>query len=458
MNFKPHDYQKYAIDYIETHPIAAVLLDMGIGKTVISLTAIEDLLFDSFEVHRVLVVAPLRVARDTWPAEIKKWSHLKDLTYSVAVGNVKERRVALTSSADITIINRENLEWLIEDSGFPFDFDMVILDELSSFKNHRSKRFRSMMKVRPKVKRIVGLTGTPSSNGLMDLWAEFRLLDMGQRLGRFITQYRTNYFMPDKRNGEIIYSYKPLPGAENTIYREISDITISMKSTDHLKMPKLISSEYEVRLSDEEQKRYDSLKKNLVLQLPSGDITAANAASLSGKLCQMANGAVYSDTGIVVHIHDRKLDALEDLIEAANGKPVLVAYWFKHDFARISERLHKLHIPSSCLNTSDSIRRWNNGELPVALVHPASAGHGLNLQSGGSTLIWFGLTWSLELYQQTNARLWRQGQTASTVVIQHIITKGTIDGRILNALSHKNNTQAALINAVKANLKIRDNF
>ena len=454
MNFKPHDYQKYAIDYIETHPIAAVLLDMGLGKTVISLTAIEDLLFDSFEVHRVLVVAPLRVARDTWPAEIKKWSHLKDLTYSVAVGNVKERRVALTSSADITIINRENLEWLIEDSGFPFDFDMVILDELSSFKNHRSKRFRSMMKVRPKVKRIVGLTGTPSSNGLMDLWAEFRLLDMGQRLGRFITQYRTNYFMPDRRNGEIIYSYKPLPGAENTIYREISDITISMKSTDHLKMPKLISSEYEVRLSDEEQKRYDSLKKNLVLQLPSGDITAANAASLSGKLCQMANGAVYSNTGDIVHIHDRKLDALEDLIEAANGKPVLVAYWFKHDLARISERLHKLHIPFSCLDTSDSIRRWNNSELPVALVHPASAGHGLNLQSGGSTLIWFGLTWSLEFYQQTNARLWRQGQTAGTVVIEHIITKGTIDERIMKALSQKNSTQAALINAVKADLKI----
>jgi SNF2 family DNA or RNA helicase len=454
MNFEPHDYQKYAINYIETHPIAAVLLDMGLGKTVISLTAIEDLLFDSFEVHRVLVVAPLRVARDTWPSEIGKWSHLKNLTYSVAVGNVKERRVALTSSADITIINRENLEWLIEDSGFPFDFDMVILDELSSFKNHRSKRFRSMMKERPKVKRIIGLTGTSSSNGLMDLWAEFRLLDMGQRLGHFITQYRTNYFMPDKRNGEIIYSYKPLPGAEDTIYRKISDITISMKSTDHLRMPKLISNEYEVCLSYEEQKRYDSLKKNLVLQLPGGDITAANAASLSGKLCQIANGAVYSDTGDIIHIHDRKLDALEDLIEAANGKPVLVAYWFKHDLARISERLHKLHIPFSCLDTSDSIRRWNNSELPVALVHPASAGHGLNLQCGGSTLIWFGLTWSLELYQQTNARLWRQGQTANTVVIQHIITKGTIDGRILKALSQKNSTQAALINAVKAYLKI----
>ena len=311
-----------------------------------------------------------------------------------------------------------------------------------------------MIKVRPRVRRIIGLTGTPSSNGLMDLWAEFRLLDMGQRLGRFIGEYRNSFFQPDKRNGQIIYSYKPLPGAEAEIYRRIADITISMKSTDHLKMPELVSTEYEVHLSDEEQKRYDDLKEDLVLQLPGGDITAANAASLSGKLCQMANGAVYSDTGDVIHIHDRKLDALEDLIEAANGKPVLVAYWFKHDLARISERLNKLHIPFSCLDTSDSIRRWNSGEMPVALVHPASAGHGLNLQSGGSTLIWFGLTWSLELYQQTNARLWRQGQAADTVVIQHIITNGTIDSRILKALSQKDSTQAALINAVKADLKI----
>lgn len=454
MKYVPHNYQTYATDYIETHPIAAVLLDMGLGKTSITLTAILDLLFDSFMADRVLVIAPLRVARDTWPSELQKWDHLSLLTYAVAVGTETERKAALLQQTDICIINRENVQWLIEDSGVPFDFDTVVVDELSSFKSYQAKRFRALMKVRPKVKRIVGLTGTPSANGLMDLWAEYRLLDMGQRLGRFIGQYRTNYFMPDKRNGQIIYSYKPLPGAEAEIYRRISDITISMKSTDHLKMPKLISAECEVHLSDDEQKRYDDLKKNLVLQLPGGDITAANAASLSGKLCQMANGAVYSDTGDVVHIHDRKLDALEDLIEAANGKPVLVAYWFKHDLARIFERLHKLHIPFSCLDTSDSIRRWNNGELPVALVHPASAGHGLNLQSGGSTLIWFGLTWSLELYQQTNARLWRQGQTADTVVIQHIITKGTIDGRILKTLSQKDSTQAALINAVKADLKI----
>ncbi len=454
MKYEPHNYQTFAIDYIETHPIAAVLLDMGLGKTSITLTAIMDLLFDSFVAHRILVIAPLRVARDTWPAEIQKWDHLSLLTYAVAVGTETERNAALLQRTDICIINRENVQWLIEDSGIPFNYDTVVVDELSSFKSYQAKRFRALMKARPCVRRIVGLTGTPSANGLMDLWAEYRLLDMGQRLGRFIGQYRTNYFQPDKRNSQIIYSYKPLPGAEEEIYRRISDITISMKSTDHLKMPELISTECEVRLSDEEQKRYDDLKEDLVLQFPGGDITAANAASLSGKLCQMANGAVYSDTGDVIRIHDRKLDALEDLIEAANGKPVLVAYWFKHDLARISERLRKLHIPFSQLDTPESIRRWNAGELPVALVHPASAGHGLNLQSGGSTIIWFGLTWSLELYQQTNARLWRQGQTADTVVIQHIITRGTIDSRILKALSQKDSTQAALINAVKTDLKI----
>ncbi len=447
MNFKPHDYQAFAIDYIETHPVAAVLLDMGLGKTVISLTAIADLLFDSFLAHRILVVAPLRVARDTWPAELEKWSHLQHLTYAVAVGTPKERKAALMAGADITIINRENLGWLIEDSNLPFDYDMVVIDELSSFKNHQSKRFRSLMKVRPKVKRIIGLTGTPSSNGLMDLWAEFRLLDMGKRLGRFITEYRNNYFLPDKRNGMIVYSYKPLPYAEELIYRQISDITISMKSTDHLQMPELISSQYEVRLSKEERQRYDELKKDLILQLPDGDITAANAAALTGKLSQLANGAIYADTGEVVEFHDRKLDALEDILEAANGKPVLVAYWFKHDLERIKRRFSVREIKES-----RDITDWNAGKIPVAVIHPASAGHGLNLQAGGSTLIWFGLTWSLELYQQTNARLWRQGQTSGTVVIEHIITKGTIDERILKALSQKELTQTALIDAVKANL------
>ena len=447
MNFSPHNYQSYAIDYIETHPVAAVMLDMGLGKTVISLTAIADLLFDSFEAHRILVVAPLRVARDTWPAEISKWQHLKHLTYAVAVGTVKERKAALMAGADITIINRENLGWLIDSSGYEFDYDMVIIDELSSFKNHKSKRFQSLMKVRPKVKRIIGLTGTPSSNGLMDLWAEFKLLDFGERLGRFITHYRNNYFIPDKRNGEIIYSYKPKPYAEDAIYRKISDITISMKSTDHLQMPELITSQYEVQLSEDEEQRYEELKADFILELPEGEITAANAASLTGKLSQLANGAIYDDEGNILEFHDRKLDALEDIIESANGKPLLVAYWFKHDLQRIEKRFNVREI-----KTSKDIIDWNNGDIPVAVIHPASAGHGLNLQAGGSTLIWFGLTWSLELYQQTNARLWRQGQSSGTVVIEHIITKGTIDERILKALSLKEVSQNALIDAVKANL------
>ncbi|WZL78319.1 DEAD/DEAH box helicase [Eubacteriales bacterium mix99] len=445
MRFSPHDYQKYAIDYIESHPVAAVLLDMGLGKTVISLTAIFDLLFDSFEVHRILVVAPLRVARDTWPAEIRKWEHLSGLTYAVAVGNARERKAALLQGADVTIINRENLGWLIDDSGIPFAYDMVVIDELSSFKNHKSKRFRALMKIRPKVKRIIGLTGTPSSNGLMDLWAEFKVLDKGERLGRFITQYRNQYFMPDKRNGEIVYSYKPLPHAEDSIYRRIGDITISMKSADHLKMPELVSLQYEVQLSADERKRYEALKQDLVLNLHGDEITAANAATLTGKLSQLANGAIYSDDGKIIEFHDRKLDALEDIIEAANGKPLLVAYWFRHDLERIRRRFNVREI-----ETSADIADWNAGNIPVAVIHPASAGHGLNLQAGGSTLVWFGLTWSLELYQQTNARLWRQGQESRTVVIQHIIAANTIDGQILDALKRKDKTQAALIAAVKA--------
>lgn len=407
-------------------------------------------MFDSFEVHKVLIVAPIRVVSFSWPAEMEKWDHLKGLKYSVAVGTAAERLSALRQQADIYLINRENVQWLVLESGIPFDFDMVVIDELSSFKNHQTKRFRALMKVRPKVKRIVGLTGTPSSNGLMDLWAEFRLLDMGERLGRFIGQYRTSYFRPDKQNGQVVFSYKPLPGAEKQIYGKISDITISMKSTDHLRMPELVNSRYTVYLSEKEQERYEELKKDLVLQLPGGDITAANAASLSGKLSQMANGAIYTDAGETIAVHGRKLDALEDIIEAANGKPVLVAYWFRHDMERIMGRLQKLKIPYARLDTDASIRKWNAGEIPVALIHPASAGHGLNLQSGGNMLVWFGLTWSLELYQQTVARLWRQGQASETVVVQHIITDGTIDGRIMKALSEKDNMQSALIDAVKA--------
>ena len=449
MEFIPHDYQKYAIEYIEQHKISAVMLDMGLGKTVITLTALNDLLFDYFEVHKILCIAPLRVSRQTWSDEINKWDHLKDLKYSIAVGAEKERLAALNTPADIYIINRENIQWLVEKSGVPFDFDMIVIDELSSFKNHQSKRFKALMKVRPKVKRIVGLTGTPSSNGLMDLFAEFKLLDMGARLGRFIGQYRQTYFMPDKRNGAIVYSYKPFPGAERAIYKRIFDITISMKATDHLKMPELITTEYSVQLNETERKKYEKLCNELVLNLPDGEITVANAAALSGKLCQLANGAIYDDEQEVLKIHDRKLDALEDIIESMNGRPLLVAYWFKHDYDRIAERLTSLKVKFSKLDTEQNIRKWNNGEIPVALIHPASAGHGLNLQEGGSTFVWFGLTWSLELYQQANARLWRQGQK-DTVVIQHIVAKNTIDERIMKALSEKDSTQSALIEAVKA--------
>ena len=423
------------------------------SKTAITLSAIFDLCLDSFLIRKVLVIAPLRVARDTWPAEIHKWDHLHGLTYSVAVGTETERKAALRQRVSVYIINRENVQWLIEESGIPFDYDMVVIDELSSFKSYQAKRFRSLLKVRPGVKRIVGLTGTPSSNGLMDLWAEFRILDMGKRLGRFITHYRNTFFRSDKRNGQVVFSYKPLPGAEEQIYDAISDITISMKAADHLQMPECVMNEVTVTLSEKERKTYDAMRSELVVSLGDAEIDAGNAAALSNKLSQMANGAVYDEDKRVFQIHDRKLDMLEDLIEAANGKPVLVAYWFKHDLERISERLHKRHIPFSLLDGSDSIRRWNSGELPVALIHPVSAGHGLNLQAGGSTLIWFGLTWSLELYQQTNARLWRQGQTADTVVIHHIIAKDTIDERIMTALRKKERTQTALIDAVKANLE-----
>jgi len=452
MTYTAHDYQQYASDFIEIHPVAAVLLQMGLGKTIITLTAVHNLLFDSFEVRKVLVIAPLRVARDTWPAEIGKWDHLKLLRASVAVGNTTDRISALKRKADLYIINRENVQWLIEESALPFDFDMVVVDELSSFKNHRSKRFRALMKRRPLVKRIVGLTGTPASNGLIDLWAQFKLLDKGVRLGRFIGAYRDAYFTADKRSGQIVFSYKPAPGAEERIYRAIEDITISMKAQDHIRMPELVTNEYKVCLSDEERSAYEKLRKELVLDASGGQVTAANAASLSGKLLQLANGAVYTDGGTTIAVHDRKLEALEDLIEAANGQSVLIAYWFKHDLARITGRLEKLGLSFSNLDSSESLLRWNKGELQAGLIHPASAGHGLNLQGGGSFLIWFGLTWSLELYQQTVARLWRQGQKAQTVVVQHIITDKTIDERIMRVLSGKAETQDALIEAVKAEL------
>lgn len=449
MQYKPHRYQEFAKEHIIRHAVAALFLDMGLGKTVITLTAIKELMYERFEIQKVLVIAPLRVARDTWPAEICKWDHLAGLTYAVAVGSQAERLAALRSKADIHIINRENVTWLVEESGLPFDYDLVVIDELSSFKSYRAKRFKSLLSVRRTVKRIVGLTGTPSSNGLMDLWAQFRLLDLGERLGRYISRYRERYFLPDKRNAQVVFTYKLKPGAEEQIYNAISDITISMKAEDYLDLPPCIHNVVKVALSDREREVYEQFRKEMVISLGGEEIDAMNAAALSNKLLQMANGAVYDDRHTGHQIHDRKLDALEDLIEAANGRPVMVCYWFRHDLERIRRRFPAVRE----LKTAQDIEDWNAGKIPVALVHPASAGHGLNLQYGGCTLIWFGLTWSLELYQQTNKRLHRQGQK-NTVVIHHIVADGTIDELVLAALHRKDKTQAALIAAVKAVLEV----
>lgn len=444
MRYVPHEYQVFATNFIIDHPSSAVFLECGLGKSVITLSAIWQLMFDYFSISRVLVIAPLRVARNTWPDEIGKWDHLSDLRCSVVIGTEAERKAALARKADIYLINRENVDWLITKSGYRFDFDMVVLDELSSFKSAKAKRFKSLMKVRPRIKRIVGLTGTPGN--LMDLWPEFRLLDQGQRLGRYIGAYRTRFFDPDKRNQQMIFSYKPKPGAEKDIYLLISDMTISMKSLDYLKMLDCVINEVKVSLSEDELEVYDEMRKEMVLDLNGEEIDAVNAAALSGKLLQMANGAIYTEEKETIVIHDQKLEALEELIEEANGKPVLVAYWFKHDLERIKSRIKVREI-----KTDKDIRDWNDGKIPVGLVHPASAGHGLNLQAGGSTLIWFGLTWSLELYQQTNARLWRQGQK-ETVVIHHIIAKDTIDEDVIRSLKLKEKTQDGIIEAVKARI------
>ena len=453
MQYEPHEYQSFATDYIESHAISALLVDMGLGKTVITLTALLNLLFDSFLIHKVLVVAPLRVGLISWPDELKKWDHLKFLKSSVVIGTEMERLRALKAKADIYIINRENLEWLVSKSGYKFDFDTVVIDELSSFKNAKAKRHKALMLVRPYVKRIIGLTGTPASNGLMDLFAEFKCLDYGARLGRFITRYREEYFLPDKRNGMVVFSYKPQVGAEERIYRKISDITISMKAIDHLKMPDLIDVEHKVELADSEMAVYNELQDEMIAEIKDKEISSANAAVLTGKLLQVSNGAIYTDSGEVVEVHQRKLDALEDIIEGANGKPLLVAYWFKHDLDRIKKRLDKLGIIYATLDKPDAISKWNNKELQVGLIHPASAGHGLNLQNGGNTIVWYGLTWSLELYQQTIARLYRQGQKERMVVVIHIVAKDTMDETVLKALKRKDATQNRLIDAVKAKLK-----
>ena len=426
------------------------------SKTVITLSAIRDLMLDTCEVSKALVIAPLRVARDTWPTEAGKWDHLEDIDVSVIVGDKKTRIAALNHPAMVYVINRENVKFLVEyyeKNGLRWDFDAVIIDELSSFKNHQSQRFKWLRKVRPFVKRMIGLTGTPTSNGLMDLWAEIGILDGGERLGRFIGRYREAYFKAGSMNPQtgVVFQYVPRPGAEEQIYGKIADITISMKAMDYLHMPDCVPAWHYVEMDKKERKLYDMLRKDLIIPLKDADIDAANAASLTGKLLQMANGAVYDENSAVREIHQRKLEKLEDLIEAANGQSVLVAYWFKHDRQRIMEHLSSMGYKPRDIKESKDIRDWNGGNIQVALIHPASAGHGLNIQSGGHILIWFGLTWSLELYQQTNARLWRQGQT-DVVTIHHIITKGTVDEDVMAALEEKDVTQEKLIAAVKARL------
>lgn len=446
MKYEPHNYQQFATDFILEHPISCLMLDMGLGKTVITLTALWQLALDSFDVSRILVIAPKRVAVDTWPKELNKWEHLSGLDATLVMGTQAEREAALRQQTFLYIINRENVSWLV--ANYPWDFDMVVIDELSSFKSNQAQRFKAMKKVRPLVSRIVGLTGTPAPNSLLDLWPEMYLMDMGQRLGRFIGGFRDRFFTPDKRNRDIIYSYKPREGAEEAIYSLISDICISMKAVDYLDMPELIMNRVEVSMDSRERKIYDDFQRDMVVSLQGEELDAVNAAALSGKLTQMANGAVYGEKRKVLHIHDRKLDALEDLMEAANGKPLLVAYWYEHDLQRIKARFKNAH----CIDTPQDIDDWNAGKIPLALIHPASAGHGLNLQDGGYTIVWFGLTWSLELYQQLNARLWRQGQK-HTVVIHHIVTKGTHDEDVLRALDNKDTRQSALIDAVRARLE-----
>lgn len=451
MKFKPWNYQQYAINHVIDNSASGLFLDMGMGKTVSTLTAIDDLILLG-EVKKVLVIAPLRVAEDTWSTEVDKWDHLKHLRISKILGSKKQREEAIDTDADIYVTNRENVDWLVAECFNSWIWDMVVIDELSSFKSSKAKRFRALKKVRPYFKRIVGLTGTPAPNSLIDLWPQIYLLDGGQRLGKTITGYKERYFKPGRRNGYVVYNWELKEGSEEAIQNKISDICISMSAKDYLDIPERIDNRVEITLPIKAMDTYKQLEKDLVLEICEEDITAANAAVLTNKLLQLANGAIYSEDKEVVRIHDEKLDRLEEIIDIANGKPVLVFYNFKHDYDRISKMLTKNKIKHQTLNTSDDIKKWNNGEIQVALLHPASAGHGLNLQYGGNIIVWFGLTWSLELYQQANARLHRQGQK-ETVIIHHLIAKGTVDEDVMNALANKEVNQNMLLEAVKARLK-----
>lgn len=450
MKFVPYPYQEAAIRWVLDRPASGLFLGMGMGKTVVTLTAINELLFDRLEAARVLVIAPLRVARDTWAREAAKWDHLQHLRVSVVLGDARERLAALERPAEVYVINRENVPWLCE-TLFDWPFDMVVIDELSSFKSVQAKRFKALRKVRGHIRRIVGLTGTPAPNGLIDLWPQIYLLDRGERLGKTVGAYRARYFTPDRANGHIIYSYRLLPGADEAIQARIADVCMSLRKEDYLSLPGQLYETVEIAPPPALLKQYRQFERDRIMEAMDGDgeIVALNAAALTGKLLQFANGAIYDDNGNSHLIHNLKLDALEDLIEAANGEPVLVFYAFKHDRDRIMRRV-------SCreLVTSEDIDAWNRKEIPVAIAHPASVGHGLNLQEGGHIIIWFGLTWSLELYQQANERLNRPGQT-HVCRIYHLVLKGTHDERVLAALERKDTSQRALIDALRGTLEER---
>lgn len=452
MKYEPFSYQDYATKWIIEHEKSALFLEMGMGKSVATLTAILELKYDRFEIYKVLVISPLRVAQTTWPDEINKWDHLSPLTISKILGSEKKRIEGLGKSADIYIINRENVTWLVEWLGGDWPFDMVVVDELSSFKSSKAKRFRSLKKVRPLIKRMVGLTGTPAPNGLVDLWPQIYLIDGGERLGRTLTGYRERYFLPDKRNQMVIYTWKLKQGAEEVIFEKLSDICVSMKAIDYLDLPDRIDNMISIEMPPKAREQYDTLEKELILSVVDSDVLAGSAAVLANKLLQVANGAVYDEDKKVKHIHNEKLNVLDELIEAASGKPVLVFYGYQHDRDRILYHLKIQH--PRLLQSEKDIDEWNKGKIKVLLAHPASAGHGLNLQTGGNIIIWFGLTWSLELYQQANARLHRQGQN-ETVIIHHIIAKDSIDERVIEALKSKDVSQSALINAVRIRLNTK---
>ena len=452
MKFKPYPYQRYCINRLLTSPILGLFLDMGLGKTVITLTAINDLKYNRFAINKVLVIAPKKVAESTWVNEAKKWDHLKLLRFSVVLGPEQKRIRALNTPADIYVINRDNVVWLVDYYRNRWPFDMVVIDEFSSFKNHQAKRFKALRNVRPHIKRIVGLTGTPAPNGLLDLWAQVYLLDGGQRLGKSITSFRERYFEPDQRNRERVFTYAPKIGAEEKIQSLISDICISMKAEDYIQLPDIIYNTITVKLDSKAKKAYDKLEKEMLLEVDGSTIDAGSAAVLTNKLLQLCNGAVYDEERNIVEVHDNKIERFMELIEELNGKPALVFYNFQHDKDRLIKALSKTKLRVRELKTPQDEQDWNNRQIDILLAHPASAAYGLNLQQGGNHIIWFGLNWSLELYQQANKRLHRQGQTEK-VIIHHIAIEGGVDEDVLAALESKTDTQDKLIEALKARIE-----